>query len=94
MLPYLAQGAAQAIEDAAVLGANPAGAARDDIPAALARYEGQRHDRAATVQAMSRGNAERFHLPDGPAQRARDEAMAASFGLAPEVDWLYGTGPR
>jgi salicylate hydroxylase len=107
MLPYLAQGAAQAIEDAAVLanclaaagqaGGNRAGGrdtgAGNDVPAALAHYEAQRRERATRVQAMSRGNAERFHLPDGPAQRARDEAMAATFGLAPEIDWLYGTGP-
>jgi hypothetical protein len=28
------------------------------------------------VQAISRGNGERFHLPDGPKQQARDTAMA------------------
>ena len=29
-------------------------------------------------------------LPDGPRQQARDAAMAASFGLSADIDWLYG----
>jgi salicylate hydroxylase len=94
MLPYGAQGAAQAIEDAAALAAclsgGPSGADGRDVPAALARYEAIRRDRATRVQEMSRVNARRFHLPDGPDQQARDDAMASSFGLSPEIDWLYG----
>jgi salicylate hydroxylase len=88
MLPYGAQGAAQAIEDAAALAACLTHS--EDIPAALARYESARRERTARVQAISRGNGERFHLPDGPRQQARDTAMAASFGLSPDIDWLYG----
>jgi salicylate hydroxylase len=91
MLPYGAQGAAQAIEDAAALAACLTQSA--DIPAALARYESVRRDRTARVQAISRANGERFHLPDGPRQQARDTAMAASFGLSPDIDWLYGYDP-
>ena len=91
MLPYGAQGAAQAIEDAAALAACLTQSA--DIPAALARYESARRDRTARVQAISRANGERFHLPDGPRQQARDTAMAASFGLSPDIDWLYGYDP-
>jgi salicylate hydroxylase len=90
MLPYGAQGYAQAVEDGAVLAACLAVPAARDIPAALARYSALRRDRAARVQAISRGNGVRFHLADGPEQRTRDAAMAASFGLAPEIDWLYG----
>jgi salicylate hydroxylase len=88
MLPYGAQGAAQAIEDAAVL----ARCVRDEagVPAAVARYEALRHDRTARVQQLSRGNATRFHLPDGPDQRARDAAIAGSYGLSADMDWLYG----
>jgi salicylate hydroxylase len=89
MLPYGAQGFAQAVEDAAVLATCLAGPHRD-VPAALARYAALRCDRAARVQAISRGNGVRFHLPDGPDQQARDAAMASSFGLSPEIDWLYG----
>jgi salicylate hydroxylase len=88
MLPYGAQGAAQAIEDAAAL----VGCLTDsaDITSALCRYESARRARTARVQAMSRGNGARFHLPDGPDQQARDAAMAESFGLSPDIDWLYG----
>jgi 2-polyprenyl-6-methoxyphenol hydroxylase-like FAD-dependent oxidoreductase len=88
MLPYAAQGASQSIEDAAVLAA--ALARGPDVPAALRRYEALRRPRTARVQEMSRGNGVRFHLPDGPEQRARDEVMASTFGLSPDIDWLYG----
>jgi salicylate hydroxylase len=90
MLPFMAQGAAQAIEDAGALAACLANSHSDDAPAALERYEKVRLPRVTAVQAMARANAGRFHLPDGPVQRARDEAMASSFGLSPAIDWLYG----
>jgi salicylate hydroxylase len=93
MLPYGAQGAAQAVEDAAVLAACLGQPDRWDVREALARYESTRRDRAARVQAISRGNGVRFHLTDGPEQEARDAAMASSFGLSPEIDWLYGHDP-
>jgi salicylate hydroxylase len=93
MLPYGAQGAAQAIEDAAVLAACLARAGGREVPAALDRYETIRRGRATRVQEMSRANGQRFHLPDGPDQEARDAVMASSFGLSPEIDWLYGHDP-
>jgi salicylate hydroxylase len=92
MLPFGAQGAAQAIEDAAVLAACLTDD-RYDVPAALTRYESLRRGRTARVQAISRANGRRFHLPDGPDQRQRDAAMASSFGLSPDIDWLYGHDP-
>jgi salicylate hydroxylase len=88
MLPYGAQGAGQAIEDAAVLATCLATAAT--VPDALEAYQARRCERAARIQAMSHGNGRRFHLPDGADQEARDAAMASSFGLSPEIDWLYG----
>ena len=90
MLPYGAQGYAQAVEDAAVLAACVADPAGSPVPAALARYAALRRDRASRVQALSRGNGARFHLLDGPGQQIRDAVMASSFGLSPEIDWLYG----
>ncbi len=59
-LPFMAQGAAMAIEDAAVL----AGclAAAHSVPAALKRYEDLRRQRTAGVQNGSRRNAKVFHL--------------------------------
>jgi 2-polyprenyl-6-methoxyphenol hydroxylase-like FAD-dependent oxidoreductase len=84
MLPFLAQGAAQAIEDGATLAAVLARAG-DDVPAALRRYEALRLPRTARVQAVAAGNKERNHLPDGPAQRQRDANMAAGA-----ADWSIG----
>jgi salicylate hydroxylase len=93
MLPYGAQGAAQAIEDAAVLAACLSGAGGGDVPSALVRYETIRRGRTARVQELSRTNARRFHLPDGPEQQTRDAEMASSFGLSPEIHWLYHHDP-
>jgi salicylate hydroxylase len=84
MLPFLAQGAAQAIEDGATLAAVLARTG-DDIPAALRRYESLRLPRTAHIQAVARGNKTRNHLPDGPEQRARDASMAAGA-----ADWSIG----
>jgi len=88
MLPYAAQGAAQAVEDAAVLTACLAAAGSRDV--ALARYEAARKDRTSRIQVLARSNGQRFHLRDGPEQQARDAAMAGGSGVAPDIDWLYG----
>ncbi len=90
MLPFFAQGAAQAIEDGATLAACLA-AAGSDLAAALRRYETVRIPRAIRLQAISTSNKTRFHLPDGPEQQERDAQMAAgstdwSFDA---VGWLY-----
>ncbi len=83
MLPFMAQGAAQAIEDAATLGAVLAKS--PDIVAALRRYEELRRPRTAAVQTTAAGNKTRNHLPDGPEQVARDAAMAAGTAA-----WVIG----
>jgi salicylate hydroxylase len=56
MVPFMAQGACMAIEDAVVLGKATSGIGRSDIDAALKRYEGARKERTARVQIGSRGN--------------------------------------
>ncbi|MBR0663862.1 NAD(P)-binding protein [Roseomonas hellenica] len=56
MTPYMAQGAAMAIEDAAILARCLAGADRDGVPDAFRRFEATRKDRTARVQATSRTN--------------------------------------
>ena len=92
MLPFMAQGAAQAIEDGATLAACLANVEQRDISAALVRYERLRQPRAYRVQAMSRANKTRFHLPDGPDQEERDAQMASGstdFSIS-AVAWLYG----
>jgi salicylate hydroxylase len=88
MLPFYAQGAGQAIEDAAALGVC-LGTGAWDPPAALARYEGVRLPRASRVQEASRGRIAHHHLPDGPEQVARDAAFAGEDPLS-HNDWLYG----
>ncbi|HJQ58233.1 MAG TPA: FAD-dependent monooxygenase [Vineibacter sp.] len=56
MTPYMAQGAAMAIEDAAILSRCLNGIEREGIAQALRRYEATRRDRTARVQLTSREN--------------------------------------
>jgi len=88
MLPFFAQGAGQAIEDAAVLAACLARAQDGDAPAALARYQATRLKRASRVQRLSRGRPDRNHLPDGAEQRRRDAELAGSDPVERDA-WLY-----
>jgi 6-hydroxynicotinate 3-monooxygenase len=56
MTPYMAQGAAMAIEDAAVLSRCLDGVDRDGIADAFRRFEATRRERTSRVQATSRAN--------------------------------------
>ena len=76
--PFLAQGAAMAIEDAAVLAACLAGGG--ETAARLKRYEALRRPRTTMVQRISRRNAMLFHLA-GPAAWARNR-VAGVFAKA------------
>ncbi|MFN4012194.1 MAG: FAD-dependent oxidoreductase [Pannonibacter sp.] len=89
MLPFAAQGAAMAIEDAAVLGRVMQGA--KDIPAALAAYQQQRQPRATQVQQAASTNATIYHMA-WPASLARDTVLRASSPerLLRRMDWIYG----
>ncbi|PTU24397.1 hypothetical protein P175DRAFT_0506058 [Aspergillus ochraceoroseus IBT 24754] len=79
MLPYVAQGAAQAVEDAAALGVLLSEiTSKREIPLALQAYEKSRKQRAETVQQSGTTNRTTLHLPDGPEQQARDEQFRAS----------------
>ena len=89
MLPFMAQGACQAIEDGAALTTCLAEGG-DDLPAALRRYEGARLPRATALQQLSRRNKMRFHLPDGPDQEARDAELRTNGDRSvPAIGWLY-----
>ena len=83
MLPFMGQGGAQAIEDAAAIAAcllqHP-----DDVEAGLKLYEKVRLPRASKIQDGSWDNKTRFHMPDGPAQIERDAQMAKGM-----TDWSY-----
>ncbi|MBT4488968.1 MAG: monooxygenase [Rhodospirillaceae bacterium] len=68
MLPFMAQGAVMAIEDAYTLAQCLAQNSEQDADpaAALLSYEGLRKERTATVQQMSRDNIQFFHHADIP----------------------------
>lgn len=89
MLPFFAQGAAQAIEDAFALAECLRGAVAASAPEALHRYEKIRLPRASKIQLMSRGREVLNHLPDGVEQRRRDLDLAAGNPLRDSA-WLYG----
>ena len=56
MTPYMAQGAATSIEDAAVLARCLEAAAGDEVESALERYEAHRKPRTSRIQAISSAN--------------------------------------
>jgi len=80
MLPYRAQGAAMAVEDAAVLG-NLLSRLTDmrELTPLLRGYEVLRHARTAETQGSSRLNQRIFHYPDGPEQEERDHSMRVAM---------------
>ncbi len=92
MLPFLAQGATMALEDAWVLAAALDRAA--DPGAGLAAYAAARRPRTARVQRAAARNGRIYHLRPGlrgPAQAALAAASALAPGfLAGRFDWLYG----
>jgi salicylate hydroxylase len=93
MLPYLAQGAAMAIEDAAVL-ARRLAETPDDPAGALRRYERQRHARTARAQRSARRNGAVYHM--GGAQALLRTLVLMAMGgkrLLRSYDWLYGWTP-
>jgi salicylate hydroxylase len=90
MLPFFAQGANQAIEDAVALAACLRDADHPDgIAPALTRWEAAREPRTSKVHQISRANTTALHLPDGDTQRRRDHALAARATLADQA-WIYG----
>ncbi|UTD28603.1 FAD-dependent monooxygenase [Bradyrhizobium sp. WD16] len=92
MLPFVAQGAGMAIEDAAVLARElgPTLDAPAGIPQALQRYETARRDRVERVVRTARRNGRIYHLT-GPMALARDSVIHALSGqrLLARQDWIY-----
>ncbi len=86
MLPYLAQGAGMAIEDAQALAEALVNYA--DVPQALQAYAQARWQRVARVQARAMRNGRIFHLR-GPIAWARDAAMRMGGEAVLDVPWLY-----
>ena len=91
MLPYLAQGAGMAIEDASELG-HVLQLARDranGVPRLLQRYALNRWQRNARVQARALRNGEIFHM-EGLLQMARDASLRIFGQRLLDMPWLYG----
>jgi salicylate hydroxylase len=88
--PFLAQGGAMAIEDAATLAASVAAHASDAV-GALSRYENMRRERVRRVQSASRNNGRIYHLA-GPLAAARNFVLRHLPGgrIMSGYDWLYG----
>lgn len=72
--PYVAQGAAQAVEDAATIAVVLSGvSSRDEVPQALLIYETARKSRTDSIQCTAEQTRHALHLPDGEVQKDRDE---------------------
>ena len=93
ILPYLGQGAAMAIEDAAELG-HCLGHGGDDPAAAVRLYERRRLARTAKAQRAARRGGAIYHM-SGVAGFMRTLALGAMGGerLISRYDWLYGWTP-
>lgn len=92
-LPFMAQGANMALEDAWVLAAILA--ATSDQAEALSRYQELRRDRASKVIAAANKNAVNYHLRFPPLRAAAHLGLSLAGRLAPErmlrrFDWIYG----
>jgi salicylate hydroxylase len=93
LLPFLAQGAAMAIEDAAVL-ADHLAASLDDPAKAMRSYEETRHRRTAQAQQAARRNGGYYHS-SGAEAVLRNLALRVMGGkqLLKRYDWLYAWKP-
>jgi salicylate hydroxylase len=87
MLPYLAQGAAMALEDAAVLAHSAA--IHTDWPSALQHYQRQRKARCERVVATARRNGQIFHMAK-PWSLVRDAVLTLKGTAVLGMPWLYG----
>ena len=106
-VPYMALGAAMAVEDACALAAtfrhlqNPT-----ELPTAIENWVAAREHRTRMVHEASLGHGLILHINDGPVQRARDEAMKQDIDgnniiespnqwCDPAVtQWAYGYDPE
>lgn len=91
-LPFLAQGANMALEDAVVLAR--ALDDHDDTAAALIAYQSAREDRVRRIVAAANANARAYHLA-GPMRTLAHLGLRTMGAFAPgamlkRFDWLYG----
>ncbi|KAJ5376229.1 hypothetical protein N7509_013115 [Penicillium cosmopolitanum] len=105
MVPYMSQGSAIAVEDGvAIARCLRKVSTKNKIYLALSIFEKVRIRRASQMQEASLLNSKIWHFPDGPIQRARDQAMRPEiedlpFSHSPNQwsnpatqMWCYGYG--
>jgi len=90
-LPFMAQGAVMALEDAWVL----ADSLERGGDGALAAYQARRRDRVEKVINTASGNAWKYHLRPGPVRSVAHLALRLGGAMAPgrmvhQFDWIYG----
>ncbi|MFN3888845.1 MAG: FAD-dependent monooxygenase [Beijerinckiaceae bacterium] len=90
ILPFFAQGAGLAIEDAEAIGRAFRTHGRD-VRAAIRMYENERIPRASDIALASRRQGAIYHM-SGPMAFARDAVMRrlTPDGMLRRVDWIYG----
>ncbi|MBC7133595.1 MAG: FAD-dependent monooxygenase [Roseovarius sp.] len=91
-LPFMAQGACMALEDAWVLA--DALSRAGTLAGGLARYQARREGRVRRVVAAASRNAWKYHLAAPPLRWAAHAALRLGGALAPErmirqFDWIY-----
>ncbi len=88
MMPFMAQGAAAALEDAYVLAD---AVSTLPLPRALAAYEARRKPRANRLRQRAEFNRRIYHA-SGPLRLGRDLALALrpASAFARDFDWIYG----
>jgi len=99
MLPFLAQGACMALEDAWILARLLEVREEEEDPSpALDLYQQARRMRTARVQREAREQGEMFHAASPLQRMARNLKLGTGSRLLPEIamahyDWLHGYDP-
>jgi salicylate hydroxylase len=94
MLPFMAQGAAQALEDVAALMRHLG----PDVSEALTAWEEERWPRVTRVLQTARANGRMFHRGPGIPRTLSRTVIGMVSRVAPgvaaaQLDWLYGFDP-
>jgi salicylate hydroxylase len=89
MLPYLAQGAGMAIEDANELAAQLLAATATNAPDRLQQFADARWQRNARVQTRAVRNGQIFHAT-GAVRVGRDIGLRLMGSRLMDMPWLYG----
>ena len=91
MLPFMAQGAAMALEDAKALAVSVSN--NNDLSDAFSTYQAARKARTSRVQAISKSNASIYHASGAFTKSWRRAKFILANALPPlanmQFDWLY-----